>query len=298
MNEDFTSYPSTPHVEGSGLQKGDGPPSSRIPYERLAETDMRAGIAWVIEEKLDGANAAASFSPRDLALRLQSRGSWLAGGPREFQFNQFKEWAAVHEEWLLDRLEDRFVVFGEWTFAMHTQFYDRLPHFLHEFDVWDRREGVFLSTDARAEMWRDTPMQPVPVIASGAPPGSLKAFQALAARPSAYRTPQWRDALREAVIDQQRRLPGGREPDETQIDAAWRAALRRTGDMDHMEGLYVKREKDGRVVGRFKHVDPQFVQTMLDSGDHWMSYRLIRQRLAPGADIFAAPAPGDDPGWE
>ena len=295
--DDFVSYPSTPHVEGSGLQKGDGPPSSRIPYDRLAEQDARDGVAWVLEEKLDGAQAGLSHAPHDLSLRLQSRGSFLTGAPREFQFNMFKEWAAVHEEWLLECLEDRYVCFGEWTFAMHTQFYDRLGHYFHEFDVWDRKEGCFLSTEARQALWGGMPVCPVPVIASGPPPESLKEFRRIADRPSAYRTPDWRDALREAVIDQLRRLPKAGEPDESAVETAWKAALARTGDMDRIEGLYVKREKDGRVIGRFKHVDPQFVQTILDSGDHWMSHRLIRQRLAPGVDIFATPRPQAEPGW-
>lgn len=290
--DDFVPYPRTPHVEGSGLQPGDDP--SRLGYDRMAEADERAGVTWVIEEKLDGGQAGISFSPDDLSLRLQSRGALLSGGPREFQFNALKEWARVHEAALLERLEDRYVMFGEWTFAMHTQFYDDLPHYFHEFDLWDRAGRRFLSTPERARILDGSPVTSVPVLASGPPPASLKAFRALADAPSLYRTPAWRRSLREAAIETRLRAPG-RPPSEGDLEEAARVALARTGNHDRMEGVYVKRELGGEAIGRFKHVDPHFSQTLLESGDHWMSHKLIRQRTAPGVDIMAAPAAGPAP---
>jgi len=103
-------YPRTPHLEGSRLQPGDDA-SDQVPLRALE------GRHVVIEEKLDGANSAVSFSAA-AELLLQSRGHYLVGGGSERQFNLLKVWAAAHEARLLERLEDRYVLFGEWAYAI------------------------------------------------------------------------------------------------------------------------------------------------------------------------------------
>ena len=80
---EILKYPRTPHLRGSRLQSGDQ--DDAVPYERLA------GRHIVVEEKLDGANAALSFAG-DGQLLLQSRGHYLDSerpGGRERQFNLF-----------------------------------------------------------------------------------------------------------------------------------------------------------------------------------------------------------------
>ena len=158
-------YPRTPHLEGSRLQPGD----SAADQARCS----LAGRHVVIEEKLDGANAGLSFSGA-ADLLLQSRGHYLTGGGRERQFNLFKQWAAAHEARLLHALEDRYVMYGEWTYSKHSVFYDCLPHHFHEFDVYDRREGVFLSTPRRHALLGGSPVLSVPVLYAGPMPAPRK----------------------------------------------------------------------------------------------------------------------------
>src|SRR5262249_58891757 len=71
-------YPRTRHVLDSRLQPGDADLSAAT----FAEI---AGRHLVIEEKVDGANAAMSFDAAG-RLQLQSRGHYLTGGPRERPF--------------------------------------------------------------------------------------------------------------------------------------------------------------------------------------------------------------------
>jgi hypothetical protein len=94
---DLKKYPRTPHLEGSRLQPGDEG-YEHVPYKELA------GCYLVAEEKLDGAAGE---------LMLQSKGHYLVGGGRERQFNILKAWARAHENWLMERLEDRYVMYGE-----------------------------------------------------------------------------------------------------------------------------------------------------------------------------------------
>ncbi|WP_246002030.1 RNA ligase family protein [Allorhizocola rhizosphaerae] len=104
-------YPRTAHLEGSRLQAGD---------EDLAQTPFAPlrGRHLVVEEKLDGANAGISFGPGG-ELRLQSRGHYLTGGPRERQFALLKSWAATLAPRLWPVLGERHVVYGEWLYAKH-----------------------------------------------------------------------------------------------------------------------------------------------------------------------------------
>ena len=79
-------YPRTRHIQGSGTQAGDDD-------LQVAPSSELAGKYLVVEEKMDGANCGISFD-RAGRLRLQSRGHYLAGGPRERQFELLKSWAA------------------------------------------------------------------------------------------------------------------------------------------------------------------------------------------------------------
>ena len=79
QNLELIKYPRTPHLESSRLQSGDIEHGQQ-PYHLLA------GQYIVVEEKLDGANCAISFSESG-ELLLQSRGHYLTGGGRERQFN-------------------------------------------------------------------------------------------------------------------------------------------------------------------------------------------------------------------
>lgn len=112
----LVKYPRTQHVEGSRLQPGDEDIHA-LRFEAIR------GRTLVVEEKLDGANAALSFDAAGKLL-LQSRGHYLVGGEREKHFALFKTWAGVHQVRLRERLGPRYVAFGEWLYAKHTIFYD------------------------------------------------------------------------------------------------------------------------------------------------------------------------------
>lgn len=76
-------YPRTPHIQGSRLQPGE---------EDLRQRSFSdiAGHHVVLEEKIDGANTAVSFTDEG-KLRLQSRGHFLTGGYRERHYDLLKQ---------------------------------------------------------------------------------------------------------------------------------------------------------------------------------------------------------------
>jgi hypothetical protein len=257
-------YPRTPHLEGSRLQPGDDD-ADQMPLAELA------GGHAVIEEKLDGANCGISFGP-GAELLLQSRGHYLTGGASERQFNLMKPWAQAHEAALLERLEDRYVMYGEWMFAKHSVWYDRLPHYFCEFDILDRRTGQFLSTRRRRELLRGAPVLSVPVLYDGPMPASVKLLRKLV-RPSLAKTPAWRQAFEHHVAREKQPL-----------DLCWQ----QTDKADESEGLYLKIEDDNHVLARCKFVRHGFVQTILDSGSHHSRRPILPNLLAGGVDLYAA----------
>lgn len=264
-------YPRTPHLEGSRLQEGDHG-HDHVPYRELR------GLRLVVEEKLDGANTGISFSPAG-ELLLQSRGHYLVGGGRERQFNFIKAWAQAHADWLLQRLEDRYVMYGETMSKKHSVFYDALPHHFFEFDVLDRRTGQFLSTAARRELLAGGPVLSVPVLYDGLAPARLADLKTLL-RPSLAKTARWRDAF-EATV----RREG--------LDLA--LAWKQCDKSDLSEGLYLKVEADGQTLGRYKWVRADFVQAILASEKHHSEQPYVPNQLAPGVDLYA-PRPRVD--WD
>jgi hypothetical protein len=254
-------YPRTQHLEGSRLQPGDGDLSA-VPF-----ADLR-GRYLVCEEKLDGANAGLSFDT-DGRLWLQSRGHFLTGGERERQFDLFKQWAHTHAHALRAALGARYVLFGEWTYAKHTLYYDRLPHFFHEFDLLDRQTGDFLATERRREVLAGLPVVSVPVLRAG-PADALEELTSLIG-PSRYKSGHWRDRLAEAARER------GLDPERI---------ARETDPSDDMEGLYIKAEEGGRVVGRYKFVRASFLTAVLDSGSHWLHRPIVPNQIEAGVDLF------------
>lgn len=260
---EIVKFPRTQHLQGSQLQPGDGD-LEQVSFASLHDTFV------VVEEKVDGANAAVSFDPDDGVLVLQSRGHVLQGGPREGQFDLFKTWARTLEGDLRAVLGRRYVLYGEWLYAKHTVFYDLLPHYFLEFDVLDREAGRFLSTAARKALLEGLAVTSVPVVLETTGP-SRKTLEALV-QPSRFKSPAWRTALADAARE------SGVDPDQT---------ARETDPHDLSEGLYLKLESGRFVDGRLKWVRHSFLNSIASSGSHWADRPIVPNRLAPGADLFS-----------
>ncbi|MEM7616231.1 MAG: RNA ligase family protein, partial [Pseudomonadota bacterium] len=167
-------------------------------------------------------------------------------------------------------LGHRFVMYGEWMYAKHTVFYDRLPHYFMEFDVLDRDSGAFLSTAARRSLLTGLPIMPVPVVYQGEVTSVDRLSRMV--RPSLYKSADWRDAL--AVAAER----SGSRPDR--VD-------QQTENSDLAEGLYLKLEGADHVRDRFKFVRADFLQAIEAADGHWHDRPILPNALSEGVDIFA-----------
>ena len=257
MNSDFhiIKYPRTQHLEGSRLQKGDED-LSQVPFSHIL------GRHIVVEEKIDGANSAISFDETGKLL-LQSRGHYLIGGHRERHYNLMKQWASINADLFYSVLSSRYIMYGEWMYAKHTVFYDALPDYFMEFDIYDRKECVFLDTPSRRKLTEQMGIvSSVPVLDTGV-----------------FRS-------KETILKHLGHSNFITE-DHTKLLAALAArqgldverVLFETDPSTTMEGLYIKVEEGGIVTERLKFVRASFLQCVFKSESHWQTRPIIPNLL-------------------
>lgn len=260
--EHILKYPRTRHIEGSRLQSGDEDLKS-VKFELVKDKFL------VLEEKIDGANCGISFSAAN-ELLLQSRGHYLSGGYQERQFDLFKTWAVSFQSQLLELLGQRYIMYGEWMYAKHTVFYDMLPHYFMEFDIYDREQEVFLSTNKRRELLNGYPfIHSVRVLDEGRF-SSLEEIKQYLGK-SAFRSEQW-----QAHLIEQGEKAGVPES----------LVLMQTDQEDLMEGIYIKEEDQNQVINRYKFVRASFLNSILNSETHWADRPIVANLLKEGTDLF------------
>lgn len=258
-------YPRTRHVEGSRLQAGDED-LDQVPLSELY------GKHLVIESKEDGANSGISFINEE--LKLQSRGHFLTGGPREAQFQLFKQWAnTFQDDWYL-ALGDKYVAYGEWLYSKHTVYYDQLPHYWMEFDILDKEKSTkdnlfFLDTPSRHALLQGIKYCPVKVLWSGTFTKDIKLADFIGY--SYFKSKNWKEAIKSQVNSL-----------KYDYDLIWK----HTDHSDLMEGLYLKWEEDGQVKGRYKFVREDFVSLLTNNDMHHINLPIVPNKLAEGVDLF------------
>ncbi|HQC42948.1 MAG TPA: RNA ligase family protein [Verrucomicrobiota bacterium] len=160
MSEDFFKFPSTPHLATlPGVEiRGDKvlSPSERDEFLRHELT---------VEEKVDGANLGISFDTEG-NVRFQNRGAYLSL-PGTGQWKKLSQWITPRSDALFESLTDQYILFGEWCYAQHSVFYDRLPDWFLAFDIYDREHHRFLSSARRDILLEKLHVFRVPVLARG-----------------------------------------------------------------------------------------------------------------------------------
>jgi len=241
--DDFIKYPRTPHLFGSKGTDDD---------KHLSEVESHRFIAdksLIVEEKIDGTNVGIHFSTEG-ELVLQCRGHLITTGMHP-QYDLFKQWAAVKRPVLEERLQHRFILFGEWMYARHSVHYRQLPHYFFEFDIYDKEIAAFLSLEKRLTLLEGSGIHTVPVIHRGQ-----------------LGREQLTDLIGPSHFDSHFDNPITNRPDNL------------------MEGLYLRIEADSAVSGRAKFVRPEFVEKIKQS-THWQHQQMVPNVLAEGADIWS-----------
>lgn len=239
--ENFNKYPRTPHLFNEDLRYNVAD-DKMLSMKETCRVISNNKMTYVWESKLDGTQVGISFDTGNLVL--QNRGHILKGGEHP-QYDLLRNWAYTFSGDLQNVLGDRFIMYGEWLFALHTIRYSSLPHYFHEFDIWDRKASCFLDTPSRNVLLECLTRRKIIVQVPVVHVGMLSYDEALRLvdHPTYY------------------------------------------GE-DKPEGLYLKVENEKKVVERYKMVRSDFVQSIVEGGDHWSHKPLTKQGLAPGVDIM------------
>jgi ATP-dependent RNA circularization protein (DNA/RNA ligase family) len=160
VKKDFFKFPATPHLT---TMPGVAIRGDKVLSE--SERDEFLQHDLVVEEKVDGANLGISFDS-DGNIRAQNRGAYLHL-PGTGQWKKLGDWLTPRTDTLFEHLSDHFILFGEWCYAQHSVFHDRLPDWFLGFDVYDKRFGRFLSSKRRDALFTEMCVAQVPVLARG-----------------------------------------------------------------------------------------------------------------------------------
>lgn len=120
------------------------------------------GAKVVIEEKIDGANVGIIKTKNSFSL--QKRGS-LVGTSEHEQFNRFHAWANTDKYDNIMAVPKGFLIYGEWAYAQHHIYYDKLPDYFLVFDVL--KGSKFLNRKQRDSFCEQYGFCQVPLIAEG-----------------------------------------------------------------------------------------------------------------------------------
>lgn len=243
---EIPSYPKTLPISSSGANKRQG-----------ESWDVLKGRYLVIEEKVDGIMLGIAFN-QGKTISLFHRNSSVL---EDVRFISARRWFEALAFDLFSVLNTRYVLYGEWLEYKHTIFYNCLPHFFLEYDIYDQERRVFLATKERQALLYNLPLTSVKVLAQGAFHQSEVRSYLL---PSVYKSTKWQDTLKTAA--KEANIPFGQIAKETLLS-------------DIGEGLYIKVEEEGIVQDRYKLINPEFLEKIASSQSHWQSRQLLRNRL-------------------
>lgn len=225
-----------------------------VPFSELA------GKFLVIEEKVDGAGVSIEFDD-SLNLIVRHRDT-VASGP---EFLKLSQWANSRLDELFEVLENRYIMFGEWMYKMHTVFYNELPDYFLESDIYDKRDESWLSTSARHKLIEPLKINSVPVLGVGTYRSLERVLLCLDS--SHYISEFWPEDFAKAC-----------KYANVNIETLWPHILN-TGPSYNMEGLYIKDEENNRTNGRYKYVRYDFLKKILGSQGHVRDREIIPNQL-------------------
>lgn len=143
--KEYFKFPSTKHI---ALPDYESVRKDKVMSDQDIAEMLRHEI--VIEEKIDGANLGISFDDNG-DICLQNRGNWLLP-PWKGQWEKLKNWVDKRQDALFDIISDRYILFGEWCYAKHSIYYNKLPDYFIAFDLYDKENERFLSVECRNAM--------------------------------------------------------------------------------------------------------------------------------------------------
>lgn len=169
----FFKFPKTMHFGSKSSIVDDDvsvPLESLSVYFRAARDEQPA---FVIQEKVDGANVAVHFEEEWTPILQKRSGLIQESGEKWKQYGAFRQWVWEHVEDLFAICSTRYVLYGEWLWSTHQIFYDQLKDFFMAFDILDKQTNLFLSSHQVRELVGDR-LLTVPLLYNSLTDGAIR----------------------------------------------------------------------------------------------------------------------------
>ena len=119
-----------------------------------------------VQEKLDGSNLGVSWLNDGPIVRnrehILNKGYSKIKTPAKKQFTSTWNWVHAHEDDIkeVEKLwESPITIYGEWMFAEHSIFYDRLPDIFIAYDIWSVEDERFLAPNIVKNLLDETKIE-------------------------------------------------------------------------------------------------------------------------------------------
>ncbi|TPX57211.1 hypothetical protein PhCBS80983_g03979 [Powellomyces hirtus] len=218
-------FPRTRHLLNLGAATRDDLVLSHADVAGFLNTADGSNLAF--EEKVDGANLGISIDAGDFTFKVQNRSHYVSSKSHA-QFKKLDKWLEDHSPDLRSVLiPGHTILFGEWLYATHSIPYQCLPDTFLIFDLYDVPNDRFFSRASLAEKLAPTSLQQVPPI--DIPTSSSSGIINTAMLKAVATTTQ--SKFYDGII----------------------------------EGVYIRRERDGWLIDRAKIVRNDFIA----GNEHW-----------------------------
>jgi hypothetical protein len=122
------------------------------------ESPIDFPLECYVQEKVDGANMGISWFDGPI---LRNRSHILKKGyikrdtPAKLQFRPAWNWLHQHEDdikLISELCYSPVTIYGEWLYAKHSIYYDKLPDLFLAYDIWSVEDREFLSPEIVSEL--------------------------------------------------------------------------------------------------------------------------------------------------
>lgn len=118
------------------------------------ETNIEFPITCWEQEKVDGSNMGISWLDDAPVLRnrehILNKGYTKIKTPAKKQFTSAWNWVHAHKEdieFISEMCYSPITIYGEWCFAQHSLYYDKLPDLFLAYDIWSVEDNAYLSPE-------------------------------------------------------------------------------------------------------------------------------------------------------
>lgn len=253
----FNKYPKTNHLIGSKFLDESHFLFNFTDNQQSQFKPLSKNQFYVIEEKMDGIGIGIFFNNGIPFIQHRNHFYELNNLPQ--LLSGFKLWFDYHKDLIYSIILNDYVLFGEWLEFKHSVFYNNLPSYFLEYDIYDIKNNMFLSTIERDNLIQKR-LFSVKVLHI-CDSLNLKSIHELLKtfNTSFFNNSNW-------------------EYDFNNYSNLYKSFYSSTVKNANIEGFYIKIEDNVKVNDRYKWIRKEFFDILLNS-NHWKDNQLIKNKL-------------------